>query len=422
MKQLVILGGGFAGLWAAMSAAAERVDANADAGKIDITLISKDAHLVIRPRLYEGAGEDKRIPLKPLLDKIGVRFIQATIESIDPQHKQVFLSNHTSAQISYDAVILATGSHLKKLNVTGVKQYGFSADTYEETERLDQQLTRIVAAQEEVAKTLVVIGAGFTGLEIATELHSRLKKKSDKTCRIILVDKEEIAGAELGVNPKPYIDEALRLHNIELRLGISVKELTGNSVTLTDGEVIATQTVVFANGMEANKLTSSFGEPDAGAQGRLAVAQDLSIPGYDNAFGAGDVVWAYTEPLVPSDNSALSISSNKNLAYDADRPRTLFSCQHAIQLGRFAGYNAIKKLRGQPGKDYEQAFYATCLDLGDWGALFTTGWDRVADKTGVEGKEMKKMINTQWIYPPSPELLPEEIHAFVAFDEEESAA
>ncbi|WP_299380621.1 FAD-dependent oxidoreductase [uncultured Kiloniella sp.] len=420
MKQLVILGGGFAGLWAAMSAAGERADNKAV--KIDITLISKDAHLVIRPRLYEGAGEDKRVLLKSLLDKIGVRFIQATIESIDPQHKQVLLSNHTSAQISYDAVILATGSYLKQLDVTGVKQYGFSADTYEETERLDQQLTRIVAAQEEAAKTLVVIGAGFTGLELATELRSRLKKKSDKTCRIILIDKEEIAGAELGVNPKPYIDEALRLHNIELSLGTSIKELTENRVTLADGEVIEAQTVVFANGMEANKLTNNFGKPDVGAQGRLAVAQDLSIPGYDNAYGAGDVVWAYTEPQASSDDSELMTSSEKSLAYNPDRPRTLFSCQHAIQLGRFAGYNAIKKLRGQPGKDYEQTFYATCLDLGDWGALFTTGWDRVADKTGVEGKEMKKMINTQWIYPPSPELSPEEIHAFVAFDEEESAA
>jgi NADH:ubiquinone reductase (H+-translocating) len=420
MKQLVILGGGFAGLWAVMSAAGERADNNGV--QIDITLISKDADLVIRPRLYEGAGEDKRVPLKPLLDKINVRFIQATIGSIDPQDKHVLLSDYPARKISYDAVVLATGSHLKRLNVAGVEEYGFSADTYEETERLDRQLSRIVAAQGEAAKTLVVIGAGFTGLELATELRSRLKKKSDKKFRIILVDKEEIAGAELGVNPKPYIDEALRLHDIELRLGTSIKELTENSVTLADDQVIATQTVVFANGMEANKLTSSFGDPDAEAQGRLAVAQDLSIPGYDNAYGAGDVVWAYTEPRISSDDRKPATFLAGDLAYDSDRPRTLFSCQHAIQLGRFAGYNAIRKLSGQPGKNYEQAFYATCLDLGDWGALFTTGWDRTADKTGVEGKKMKKMINTQWIYPPSPELSPEEIHAFVAFEVEDTAA
>ncbi|KKJ75786.1 hypothetical protein WH95_16255 [Kiloniella litopenaei] len=420
MKHLVILGGGFAGLWAAMSAAGARADNNEV--KVDITLISNDAHLVIRPRLYEGAGEDKRVPLKPLLDKIGVRFIQAKIGSIDPRHKQVFLSDYTLGKVSYDAVILATGSHLKRLNIPGVEQYGFSADTYEDTERLDHQLNRIVTAQEEAAKTLIVIGAGFTGLELATELRSRLKKKSDKKFRIILVDKEEIAGAELGVNPKPYIDEALRLHDIELRLGTSIKELTENSVTLADDQVIATQTVVFANGMEANKLAASFGDPDAEAQGRLAVAQDLSISGYDNAYGAGDVVWAYTEPQPSSDKSNQTASLTENLTYDSDRPRTLFSCQHAIQLGRFAGYNAIRKLSGQPGKNYEQAFYATCLDLGDWGALFTTGWDRTADKTGVEGKEMKKMINTQWIYPPSPELSLEEIHAFVAFEVEDTAA
>jgi NADH dehydrogenase len=126
----------------------------------------------------------------------------------------------------------------------------------------------------------------------------------------------------------------------------------------------------------------------------------LLIPGFEGAFAAGDVASAYTDT----------------------RHKTLLSCQHAIQLGRYAGYNAVRVLCDKATKVSEQAFYATCLDLGDWGALFTTGWDRVADKTGAEGKAMKQMINTQWIYPPSEAATREEIFAFVAFEEEDKAA
>ncbi|OUS14195.1 hypothetical protein A9Q97_04230 [Rhodospirillales bacterium 47_12_T64] len=63
-----------------------------------------------------------------------------------------------------------------------------------------------------------------------------------------------------------------------------------------------------------------------------------------------------------------------------------------------------------------------CFDLDDWGALFTTGRDHVAGKAEAEGKAMKQMINTQWIYPPSAASTPEEIFAFVSFEQEGKAA
>ncbi|MEH6629355.1 MAG: FAD-dependent oxidoreductase [Halopseudomonas aestusnigri] len=401
MKRLIILGGGFAGLWAAMAAAGERAKTEVSGGNkgIKITLVSRDAYLVIRPRLYEGAGEDKRVLLKPLLDRIGVEFIQGSVEGVDPETKEVSMSGGRGKTLRYDSVILATGSQLKKLPVPGVEQYTFSADTYEDATVLDNQLDRIVTSNEITSKTLVIVGAGFTGLELATELSSRLKKMSDKDFRIVLVDRSVLAGQELGVNPKPYIDEALRLHDIELRMETSIKEFKQDCVVLSDGKVILTQTVVLATGLEASSLAGTFGE-DLDFHGRLEVNPDLSIPGFNGAFAAGDVASAYVD----------------------NNHRTLLSCQHAIQLGRYAGYNALRVLRGKAPKVYEQAFYATCLDLGDWGALFTTGWDRVADKTGAEGKAMKQMINTQWIYPPSAASTSEEIFAFVSFEQEGKSA
>jgi NADH dehydrogenase len=79
----------------------------------------------------------------------------------------------------------------------------------------------------------------------------------------------------------------------------------------------------------------------------------------------------------------------------------LMSCQHAIIMGRFGGYNVAADLLGVPTLPYRQPFYATCLDLGEWGAVYTEGWDRQVVLTHDEGKERKRMINTQWIYPPA---------------------
>ncbi|HIJ62850.1 MAG TPA: NAD(P)/FAD-dependent oxidoreductase, partial [Rhodospirillaceae bacterium] len=81
----------------------------------------------------------------------------------------------------------------------------------------------------------------------------------------------------------------------------------------------------------------------------------------------------------------------------------LMSCQHAVSLGRVAGYNAAAELLGLPLHPYSQPKYVTCVDLGSWGALYTEGWDRQVRLTGAEAKALKVEINTKWIYPPAPD-------------------
>ena len=66
-----------------------------------------------------------------------------------------------------------------------------------------------------------------------------------------------------------------------------------------------------------------------------------------------------------------------------------------------ASLSAVRDLTGAAPQPYRQADYTTCLDLGNFGAVFTTGWDREVQTTGAVAKERKTMINTQWIYPPT---------------------
>jgi NADH dehydrogenase FAD-containing subunit len=79
----------------------------------------------------------------------------------------------------------------------------------------------------------------------------------------------------------------------------------------------------------------------------------------------------------------------------------LQSCQHALQLGRFAGENAARDLLGMPLIPYRQLRYVTHLDLGRSGAVSTNGWERAVRLTGEEAKALKRRINTEVIYPPS---------------------
>jgi NADH dehydrogenase len=101
-----------------------------------------------------------------------------------------------------------------------------------------------------------------------------------------------------------------------------------------------------------------------------------------NIFAAGDVALAAT---------------------DDSGHHAMMSCQHAIDMGRYAGHNIAADLLGLRTKPYQQPFYVTCLDLGGWGAVYTEGWDRQVKMAGADAKELKIKINTQWIYPPVAE-------------------
>jgi NADH:quinone reductase (non-electrogenic) len=153
--------------------------------------------------------------------------------------------------------------------------------------------------------------------------------------------------------------------------------LAADRVGFADGSVLAADAVVLATGMAASPFAAEV--PGARDElGRIVVDAALRAPAAPEVFVAGDAAAADT----------------------GDGHRTLQSCQHAGQLGRVAGENAARDLIGLPPVPYTQQRYVTCLDLGRSGAVIT-GWERRVEKTGEEGKAVKRRINTQVIYPPA---------------------
>ncbi|WP_299686532.1 FAD-dependent oxidoreductase [uncultured Tateyamaria sp.] len=369
MPNITIAGGGFAGVWAALAAAATRHRNTADA--IDITLVSKDADLCIRPRLYEGAKADMRVPLRPLLDTVGVTFAQQDVSGISDSAVQT----RAGGTLDFDRLILATGSHLAMPPVRGASDHGFAVDDYVSTARLDAHLDGLDMSVARAA-TVVVVGASFSGLEIATALRDRL----GPVARIILLDQGAVAGHSLGSNVTSAIAEALSRADITFVGEETVTEVTARRITLGSGTIIETDTCIFATGLRPSPLVHGLGAQ--ASDGRLQVDAFLRLPSQPTLFAAGDVAAGQA---------------------DADH-MTLMSCQHAMPMGVVAGQNAVLDLLGQPLIRYAQPDYATCLSLGQSDAIFTQGWDRTVVLTGTEGAAMKAQINETWIYPPASTL------------------
>ncbi|WP_020655418.1 NAD(P)/FAD-dependent oxidoreductase [Massilia niastensis] len=381
---IVIAGSGFAGMWAALAAArAAHVAGKSD--DISITVVSPVAELHMRPRLYEAALEGMAPELGPLFTAVGVRHVAGKIEAIHAADRHVAVVRNDGARenLSYDRFILATGSQVVSPPVPGLAEYSFNVDQLHEAQKLERHLRDLPNRPESEARnTVVIVGGGFTGIETATEMPERLRAilGQDAKVRVVVVDHAPAVGFELGPVPRPVIEEALRECGVESVASSGVTAIEAGGVVIADGSRIPAATVIWTAGMRANPLAAQIGEGHD-RFGRLPVDPYLRAPGVPAVYVTGDVARAATDDL-------------GNVA--------AMSCQHALSLGRVAGYNAVAELVGLPLHPYSQPKYVTCLDLGAWGALYTEGWDRQVRLTREEGKALKVAINTQWIYPPAP--------------------
>ena len=385
IQNVIIAGSGFAGLWAAIAAArAAHVAGKSD--ELAITVVSPVAELQIRPRLYEASLENMAPELGPLFTAVGVRHIAGRIETIDATGRQVTLAlnNGSQATLPYDRLVLATGSQVLTPNVPGLAEYGFNVDQLQQAERLEQHLQSLASRpQSEARDTVVVVGAGFTGIETASDMPERLRAilGQDAKVRVLMLEHAPVVGPELGAGPRPLIEEALREVGVETFTSSGVAAIEADGVVTTDGRRFAAATVIWTAGMRANPLAAQLGG-EVDRFGRVHVDRNLRAPGVEGVYVGGDVARAATD-------------DEGNVA--------AMSCQHALSLGRVAGYNAVAELVGLPLHAYRQPKYVTCLDLGAWGALYTEGWERQVRLTRAEGKAMKRAINTEWIYPPAPD-------------------
>ncbi|EME8857779.1 NAD(P)/FAD-dependent oxidoreductase [Enterobacter mori] len=381
-KQILIVGSGFSGMWAAVSAA--RLSALEGKDNLKIAVLAPVPELRVRPRFYEEKVSTLVAPLTELFAELDIEFIAGRAEHIDTHAKRVTWRDNQgiTSSVTYERLVLATGSQTKRLSIAGLAEYAFDIDQLESALIFEQHLDSLTARPDSSERnTVVVCGGGFTGIELATELTDRLRSRlgEDTMIKIIVVERGAVIGGRYSEGLRKTIEDASRELGVEWRLNSEVEAIDANGVTLKNGERIAASTVVWTAGVEANSLSQQIdGERDN--QGRLIVTESLQVPAHPDIYATGDMAHAKTD--------------------DAGNT-VLMTCQHAIQLGKFAGHNAAASLLNIAPYPYRQVNYVTCLDLGTWGAVYTEGWEQAVKSVREEAKKIKIAITNELIYPPA---------------------
>ncbi len=340
--EVVIVGGGFAGLHAAR--------ALRDA-PVRVTLIDKRNFHLFQPLLYQVATgglspTDIASPLRRILrNQENVRVLMGEMTGLDAERRRVILDN---GWVSYDFLILATGA---ENDYFGREEWRERARGLKTVEDATAIRARILAAFEAAEResdprrrldwlTFVVIGAGPTGVELAGALGEIARKtlRNDfrrirpEQARILLVDAGERV---LGAYPEK-LSRAAEQHLIGLgvraRCGLRVEEVTEEGVRVRRGdgerEWIGAKTVVWAAGVRASGVGAMLQEAtgaELGRRGAVLVREELSVPGYPEIFVAGDLAHVQQE----------------------DGRHAPGVAPAAIQMGRFAGQAVLQRLKGE---------------------------------------------------------------------------
>jgi NADH dehydrogenase len=360
-KKVLILGGGFGGVFAAK--ALERLRR----GKLDVELINSNNYFVFQPLLPEVAAAsihsaDAVVPLRQLLRRVQVR--QAEVMGIDFAKKSVIVVQGTRRipiDLAYDELVLALGTSVDLNRFPGLPEHALTMKDLSDAHRLRTHVigcleTADVTDDPEVKRQLlsfVVVGAGFSGVETVAEVRELVRRalkyypniRADEV-RFYLI---EYAGRILPTFPADlaeYATRRLTIHGIEVLTGVGTKSATGTAVELTDGRIIPTSTIVATIGNGPHPLVSSLGLDLQ--WGRIKTDRFMRVPGQDGVWALGDAA------LIP-----LVESPGEEPAHYATQ-----TAQFAVREGRQLADNIIAKIEGKELKPFAYTSKGSLASLG----------------------------------------------------------
>ncbi|MDF0650514.1 MAG: NAD(P)/FAD-dependent oxidoreductase [Nitrospira sp.] len=338
--RVVILGGGFGGMYAAL----EFERALARGADLDVTLVNQDNFFLFTPMLHEVAASDLDItnivsPIRRLLRR--VTFFHGEIETIDLAHKRVGLSHGHETHchsLPYDHLVLALGSTTNFFNIPGLAGRALTMKSLDDAIVLRNHLiANLEEADYECGASLrapllnyVVAGGGFAGVETIAAMNDFLREAlqffphlQEDMFRIILVSAGKFILPELGEELGAYAQRKLIEQKVEIHSSCKVTAVTDRDVTLSDGTTVPTNTLVWTAGTSPHPLLETLSCQKT--KGRVRVNEYLEVPGCPGLWAFGDCA------LVP------------DLKTGGSHPPT---AQHALREGRVAAQNILATVRG----------------------------------------------------------------------------
>jgi len=339
-KRIMILGGGFGGLYTALEL--ERTIAGDP--DVEVMLVNRDNFFLFTPMLHEVAASDLDLtnivsPVRKLLRR--VNFFQGDVVNVDLPGRSVTLSHGADShqhEIPFDHLVLALGSVTNFFGLPGLAE---RADTMKSLGDAIHLRNKLIACLEEADTecgtairepllTVVVAGGGFAGVETIASvndfLHEALPSYPNLTrddLRVVLVHSGDVILPELGRSLGEYAQRKLTERGVEIRTKSRVAGLTAEGVSLNDGTTLKTRTLVWTAGTSPHPLLQTL--PCPKEKGKLRVNEYLEVDGHPGVWALGDCA------LVPDPKRG------------GFHPPT---AQHALREGKIAARNITASIRG----------------------------------------------------------------------------
>ena len=344
-KRIVILGGGFGGLYTALEME-RKIARDPD---VEVTLVNHDNFFLFTPMLHEVAASDLDMthivnPIRKLLKR--VQFFQGDVERIDLQARLVEVSHggdHHHHQLEYDHLVIGVGNITNYYNLPGLEEHALTMKSLGDAiflrNRLIQNLEEADFECTDARKplmTIVVAGGGFAGVETIAAVNDFLrdavhfyKNLEERDLRIVLVHSGPVILPELNAKLGAYAQGKLVQRGIEVRLDTRVLGYRNGIVELSDGSEIPTKTLVWTAGTAPHPILDTV--PCAKDRGRIRTNEYLEVLDWPDVWAVGDCA------SIPD-------------------PRTKKpyppTAQHALRQGRVLAGNIQANLRGSSKKPF----------------------------------------------------------------------
>ena len=358
--RIVIAGGGFAGLYAAMHFD-KRLARRAD---VEVTLISDENFILFTPMLHEVAAgdlspEDISNPVRRILRH--VRFAGAEVKAVDLDARCVSCVHgveRKEVQFEFDHLLLTLGSETNFFDMQGVRDWSVTMKNLSDAALLRN---RMVALLEEASLqtdhdarrqllTFVTAGGGFSGTETTGAVNDFVRETvryypqlREELIRVVMVHPGNFILPELGEELGRYAECKLRDRKVEVIKGPRVANYDGMVVTLSDGTSIPAATMIWTAGVKPSPVISSL--PCQKERARLLVNEDMSVPGFPGLWAAGDCA------AIPDAKSATG----------KFYPPT---AQHGLREGMIVAKNIEAAILGRPPKPFRFKMLGQLASIG----------------------------------------------------------
>lgn len=384
--KIVILGAGYGGIMTAV-----RLQKQMGANEAEVILVNKHNYHYQTTWLHEPAAgtlhhDRTRILIKDVINENKITFVQDTVVEIKPGDQKVILEN---GELEYDYLVIALGFEPETFGIQGLKENAFSIRNVDSVRKIREHIEYEFASYNNDAEkkperlTIIVGGAGFTGIEFVGELADRVPE----LCKEFDIDSKEVRVINVEAAPTvlpgfdselvEYAQNVLERKGVEFKIGTMIKECTKEGVILSKDDVeeeIKANTVVWTGGVRGNSIVENSGFETM--RGRVKVEKDLRAPGYDNVFVVGDC--------------ALIINEENDRPY----PPT---AQIATQQAYTCANNLLKLVRGNENEleGFKPVIRGTVASLGEGEAIGTVGNKKIF---GTTAALMKKLIDNRYLF------------------------